>query len=159
MISEADAIRTYPELAQLVAIRDAGWRFLSIVADGQLDGLVGARHWPGHTDALWIYDRTDTLAVRLLADAPGARGGLIWRRSGALSDTAAALLELPAPDEEGAPSLMLARPWIERPPPIPTLTTLRIPAEQPPIPADPRRETRRAGGVRCSLRSDRAAAP
>lgn len=52
--------------------------------------------------------RADTLAVRLLADAPGARGGLVWQLAGALADTAAALLELPAPGEKGAPSLILA---------------------------------------------------
>lgn len=110
VITEADAIRAYPELAQLYTFRDAGWRFLPITDDdGQLGGLVGTRHWPGHTDALWIYGRTDTLAVRLLADAPGARGGLVWKRSGALADTAAALLELPAPGQPGAPSLVLAR--------------------------------------------------
>jgi hypothetical protein len=56
-----------------------------------------------------IYDRTDTLAVRLLADAPGTQGGLIWQRSGALADTAPALLELPAPGQPGAPALILAR--------------------------------------------------
>ncbi len=118
MISEADAIRAYPELAQLYEFRDAGWRFLPIAdGDGQLDGFVGTRHWPGHTDALWIYDRTDTLAVRLLADAPGARGGLIWQRSGSLADTAAAVLELPAPDQPNAPALILARSLLSQPRP------------------------------------------
>lgn len=107
MITEADAVRAYPELAQLAVIRDAGWRFRHLLDDdGQLYALVGARHWPGHTDALWILGRTETYAVRLLADAPGARGGLVWERSGALADTAAALLELPAPDQPGAPTLI-----------------------------------------------------
>ncbi|MPZ66555.1 MAG: hypothetical protein GEU83_13940 [Pseudonocardiaceae bacterium] len=110
MITAADTIRAYLELAQIYEFRDAGWHFLPIPDDnGQLGGFVGARHWPGHTDALWIYDRTDTLAVRLLADAPGARGGLVWQRSGALADTAAAILELPAPGQPGAPTLIQAR--------------------------------------------------
>lgn len=118
MITAADAIRAYPELARLAACRDAGWHFLPLTDDdGQLGGLVGVRHWPGHTDALWIYGRTDTLAVRLLADAPGARGGLVWQRSGALGDTAAALLELPAPGQPGAPSLVLPRPVLSGPTP------------------------------------------
>ena len=109
MITEADAIRAYPELAYLGVIRDAGWRFRHLTDDdGTLYGLVGARHWPGHTDALWIYGRTDTHAVRLLTDAPGARGGLVWERSGALANTAAALLELPAPGHPGAPALIRA---------------------------------------------------
>ena len=109
MITEADALRAYPELAYLGVIRDAGWRFRHLTDDdGQLYGLVVARHWPGHTDALWIYGRTDTHAVRLLADAPGARGGLVWERTGTLADTAAALLELPAPGQPGAPALIRA---------------------------------------------------
>ncbi|MDQ3275356.1 MAG: hypothetical protein M3Q39_10100, partial [Actinomycetota bacterium] len=65
MISEANAIRTYPGLAQLATIRGAGWHFLPVINDGRLDGAVGAR------------------------------GGLIWQRTG----SAAALLELPAADE------------------------------------------------------------
>jgi len=44
--------------------------------------------------------------MRLLADAPGDRGGLVWERSGALANTAAALLELPAPGHPGAPALI-----------------------------------------------------
>ncbi len=110
VITEADAIRAYPELAQLTTLRDTGWRFLPLTDDhGQLHGLVGVRHRPGHTDALWIYDRTDTLAVRLLADAPGAPGGLLWQRAGALTDTATALMELPDPGQPSAPALLLAR--------------------------------------------------
>ncbi len=119
MITETDAIRAYPELARLYEFRDAGWRFLPITDDdGQLEGFVGTRHWPGHTDALWIYDRTDTLAVRLLAEAPGARGGLVWQRSGALADTVAAMLELPAPGDPGAPSLILAQSLLSEPMPV-----------------------------------------
>jgi len=83
--------------------------------EGQLDGLVGPRQWPCHTDALWIHDRTDTLALRLLADTPGARGGLVWHRSGPLADTTAALLELPAPGQPGAPTLILARSLLDEP--------------------------------------------
>ena len=109
MITREDAIRAYPELAQLATIRDTGWTFRHLTdEEGQLCGLVGVRHWPGHTDALWIYGRGETRAVRLLADAPGARGGLVWEHCGALADTTAALLELPAPGQPRAPALILA---------------------------------------------------
>ncbi len=118
VITEAVAIRAYPELAQLTALRDAGWRFLPITDDEeQLDGLVGVRHWTDHTDALWIHDRTDTLAVRLLADAPGAPGGLLWQHAGPLADTTAALLELSAPGQPDAPTLLLARSLLDQPTP------------------------------------------
>ncbi len=106
---EAEVVRRYPELSLLVSMRDAGWDFRPLVDDrGQLSGIVGTWHWPAHTDALWIFDRHDSCALRLLADAPGAQGGAVWRHSGPLTDTIAALLELPAPGQPGAPTLVVA---------------------------------------------------
>ncbi len=106
---EAEALRNYPELSLLVNMRNAGWQFRPLTDDhGRLDGIAGAWHWAAHTDALWIFDRHDTCAIRLLADTAAARGGVVWKQSGSLNDTIAALLELPAPDQPGAPNLIIA---------------------------------------------------
>jgi hypothetical protein len=112
VITAQDAIRAYPELAQLAAIREAGWTFRHLTDDhGQLCGLVGTRHWPGHTDALWIYGSSETRAVRLLADAPGARGGLVWEHCGPLAGYGSRSARAASARQPGAPALILAPAW------------------------------------------------
>jgi hypothetical protein len=109
-ITVADAIRRYPELADLAALRDAGWLFRPIADnDGRPIGLVGYHNRPMYTDALYIFDRCDTKAVRLLADQPGAAGGIVWHYEGLLAAAIHELLALPEPGHRLAPRLIIAR--------------------------------------------------
>ena len=100
-ISEADAIRAYPELDALRTIRDAGWRFRPrLDRYRNLDGIDGWRDWPGGwRDAIGIRSSTDACAIRLFVDE------LVWDVSGTLADVVAELLELPAPSDPAAPRL------------------------------------------------------
>jgi hypothetical protein len=107
-ITEADALRTYPELAKLIDLRRSGWRFAHWIEDNVQLGITGSHSVREFTDALFIADRTTVLAVRMLADQPGARGGLIWKYHGALTDAVDELLTLPRPGEPGAPSLIIS---------------------------------------------------
>jgi hypothetical protein len=60
------------------------------------------------TDALWIYGRADCRAVRLLADGPGTRGGIVWDHSGDLASCLGELLTIPEPGASLAPRLIRA---------------------------------------------------
>jgi hypothetical protein len=82
---------TYPELTQLALLPKAGWRFQTVSDDGgNLDCVVGWRTDRDARDVLWIYDRTDCLAMRMLdRDKP------VWRYTGDLSSCIAELLALP----------------------------------------------------------------
>lgn len=108
-IVEAEAHRMYPELARLALLPKLGWRFQPIAQEGDLVCLVGWRNRVEATDALWIYDRTDCLAARLVAGAGRASGGIVWRHTGALASCVEELLALPAPGEPAAPRLVKAR--------------------------------------------------
>ncbi|HCT75899.1 MAG TPA: hypothetical protein DGT23_04770 [Micromonosporaceae bacterium] len=108
-ITHADAIGAFPELARLALLPAAGWRFQPIAEDGVLVCLVGWRNLGQATDALWIYDRTDCLAARLVADTGGASGGIVWDHTGSLASCVEELLALPGPDEPTAPRLVKAR--------------------------------------------------
>lgn len=99
----------FPELAGLALLPKLGWRFQPIAEDGDLVCLIGWRHRIEATDALWIYDRTDCLAARLVAGAGGASGGIVWQHTGALESCVEELLALPRPGESVAPRLVKAR--------------------------------------------------
>lgn len=105
----AEAIHAYPELAQLAAIREAGWAFQPFADQhGELVGIVGWHSADEATDALWIFDRTDCRAVRLLTSEPGDPGGIVWDYSGDLATCIGELLALPRPGERTAPRLVRA---------------------------------------------------
>ncbi|MCP2257232.1 hypothetical protein LX15_000917 [Streptoalloteichus tenebrarius] len=58
-ITEADAVRQYPELARLMDIRDAGWVFRPLVDQHhELMGLVGSSSACQYTDAISIAARS-----------------------------------------------------------------------------------------------------
>ncbi|HEX9338260.1 MAG TPA: hypothetical protein VF892_20345, partial [Pseudonocardiaceae bacterium] len=95
----------FPELAELITIRDAGWTFLPLRRDeaGRPDELDGFREWPGGwIDALRVRSGTDAMALRR---APGGPMAIVWELAGSLSDVVAGLLALPAPDQPTAPRL------------------------------------------------------
>jgi hypothetical protein len=102
-ISEADAIRAYPELEVLRTIRDASWKFRPQLDESrELVGIDGWRDWPGGwRDAIGIMASTDAVAVRLVG------GELVWDVSGTLSDVVAELLVLPASSDRTAPRLVV----------------------------------------------------
>jgi hypothetical protein len=102
-ISEAEAIRAYPELDALRMIRDAGWVFRPRLDEpGELVGIDGWRDWPGGwRDAIGIGGSTDACAIRLHVDV------IVWDFAGTLTDVVAEVLVLPAPSERSAPRLVV----------------------------------------------------
>lgn len=106
-ITPEQAIRTYPELARLAELKGAGWSFHPLGDPAEPQGIAGMRHRGGYSDFLFILGRTETRTVRLLTDAPGAPGGIVWSREGPLVETVIALLELPPPDDPRAPRLAI----------------------------------------------------
>lgn len=105
-INNEDALRRYPELQQLVTVREAGWVFRPIQdEDGPLEGIAGSFSRDQYTDAIFIFDRTYVSAARVLDDAYG--GGCVWSKEGSnLQEVVYELLGLPEPGEPGAPSLV-----------------------------------------------------
>jgi hypothetical protein len=74
-MSDAAAVRAFPALAGLVAIRDAGWQFVhQRVVDGIPTEVDGFRLWPdGWHDAIRVRGSTDAglYGVRLYYDRDG----------------------------------------------------------------------------------------
>ena len=85
-------IEEYPELARLALLRRDGWAFRPVNDErGELSCVVGWRKWGAASDALWIFDRGDCLAMRVVD------GGIAWERTGTLADCLSELLALPEP--------------------------------------------------------------
>ncbi|MGW5052490.1 hypothetical protein [Actinokineospora sp. NPDC004072] len=105
-ITEASAVARFPELAELVALRTSGWRFRPLADErGALLCIAGCRCHRMHTDALYLFDRTRVVGVRLLE---GDGGGVVWLRDGSdLAEIVRDLVSLPAPGEPGAPNLVI----------------------------------------------------
>lgn len=106
-IITAQAIRLYPELRELVTVKRIGWIFRPVGDRDaeELEGIVGSYTRPKYTDALWIYDRSTVIGVRVLQPEYG--GGCVWRKdSGDLPEVVHELLALPEPDDRLAPKLV-----------------------------------------------------
>ena len=102
-----DAIRLYPELHDLVALRQGGWVFRLIhnKITGGLEGISGSLSRQQYTDAIFIFDRTNVTGARVLDAEYG--GGCVWFKSGAdIREVVHDLLGLPEPGESGAPYLV-----------------------------------------------------
>ncbi|ONI81857.1 hypothetical protein ALI22I_37290 [Saccharothrix sp. ALI-22-I] len=106
-MSDEAAVRAFPALAGLVAIRDAGWQFVHRdVADGVPTQVDGYRLWSdGWHDAIRVRNSTDAMALRADGNEPP---GIVWERAGSLSDVVEGLLSLPAPTQRFAPCLVVA---------------------------------------------------
>ncbi|NGY59408.1 hypothetical protein G7043_10775 [Lentzea sp. NEAU-D13] len=105
-MSDAAAIRAFPALAGLIAIRDAGWTFVhrDVVA-GVPTQVDGYRVWPGDwIDAVRVRDEGDAMALRTDGDEPP---GIVWERTGSLPHIVEELLSLPAPGDRLAPRLVV----------------------------------------------------
>jgi hypothetical protein len=104
-ITDGEAIRRYPELQQLVAAREAGWVFRGLLENDQLVGIAGSFSRQQYTDAIFIFDRTNVSAARVLDESYG--GGCVWSKEGSdLQEVVHELLGLPEPDQPGSPSLV-----------------------------------------------------
>lgn len=105
--TEQEALRRYPELAELVTLRQAGWQFVHrLDGSGRVAQVDGYRRWPGGwTDAIGIKAGTDALGIRMTgAEEPD----ILWQFSGTLPEVVGKLLRLPAPEIRTAPRLVLA---------------------------------------------------
>lgn len=105
-ITEAEALRLFPELQAVVTIREAGWQFAQHVIDGER-AFVGYYNWPAFVDAVWVFDRHRCVGLRMVDDAPGVSGGTVWRHEGAIDAVIHELLALPAPGERLGPSRII----------------------------------------------------
>lgn len=104
MVTEgAAALAEFPELRRLVDLRNAGWQFMPVWAEGELVEVRGVRTWPRN----WV----DAIAVRFTTDAAGLRcdpsGGVVWERFGNLDAVVEGLLTLPSPGDPAAPRQVL----------------------------------------------------
>ena len=115
-ISQEESLRLYPELEPLIIAQRLGWTFRPIVSDsGELVGISGSYSVAQYTDALYIFDRTNATAARVLADEYG--GGCVWSKEGSdLREVVYDILGLPEPGTPGAPYLikrssLLWTPW------------------------------------------------
>jgi hypothetical protein len=85
--------------SELVTVRKAGWVFRPIQdSGGELEGIAGSYSREQYTDALFVFDRTNVSAARVLDDAYG--GGCVWSTEGSdLQEVVRELLGLPKPGE------------------------------------------------------------
>jgi hypothetical protein len=105
-ITEEEALRRFPELHTLVTLRRAEWIFRLVGhPDTGLEAVVASYSRRQYTDALWIYDASTIIGVRILDDAYG--GGTVWTKdTGTLPEVVHELLALPEPDDRLAPKLV-----------------------------------------------------
>jgi hypothetical protein len=104
-VTDEEAVRLYPELQALVTARRAGWIFRVLHKDDEPVAIAGSYSRQQYTDAVFIFDRTNVSAARVLDEAYG--GGCVWSKEGSdLQEVVYELLGLPEPGQPGAPSLV-----------------------------------------------------
>jgi len=105
-ITREQALRRFPELQSLVDMQDADWNFRLIGSrDDGIEGIVASYSRKRYTDAVWIYDQSTVIGVRVLDEAVG--GGTVWSKdTGTLPEVIHELLGLPDPDDRLAPKLV-----------------------------------------------------
>ncbi|MGQ0841017.1 hypothetical protein [Actinokineospora sp.] len=106
-ITEAAALRRFPELAELVEIRRAGWDFHRLHDEnGDLLGIAASHSKQRYTDAVFLFDRAHFVGCRTVTDEDD--GGVVWLKEGKdLQEIVRELVDLPAPGEPGAPALII----------------------------------------------------
>ena len=99
------ALAAYPQLARIVDMRAAGWRF-SLVSYAGITQVKGIYVWRT-TSLPW----GDLIQIRNIDDAAAIRLNplkeLVWKYEGDLAGAIDALLELPHPDQPNAPRLAI----------------------------------------------------
>jgi hypothetical protein len=102
---EQQALHLYPELRVLLAVQQAGWIFRELREDGETVGIAGSFSRWQYSDAIFIFDRHNVAAARVLDDSYGS--GCVWSRERAdLEEVVTDLLDLPEPGQRGAPTLI-----------------------------------------------------
>lgn len=105
MIADEAALMAFPQLQDLIDLRDAGWSFLPTREGSAIVEIHGLRTWPeGWADAIRVRSATDVVGVRV-----DSVGGVTWRLEGALTEVAGGLIALPRPGERSAPRLVIGR--------------------------------------------------
>ncbi|GAA2961685.1 hypothetical protein [Actinokineospora diospyrosa] len=101
-ITQDEALRRFPELSALVALRERQWRFHLLTENDELVGVAATHTEERFTDAVFVFDRHHVLANRLVAE------GVVWMKDGTdLVEVVSDLLDLPVPGEPGAPTLVI----------------------------------------------------
>jgi hypothetical protein len=90
----------------LRALVDRGFRF-QVVRDGDGDVavLVGLRDWPTCSDRVHIWAEDQAIAARVTPNPRSGADEVLWTYEAGTLPTIQALLELPEPDQPGAPRL------------------------------------------------------
>ncbi len=81
---------------------------------GEIVAVQATRVRAGHIETVLIHDEHDALAARCRDDDDAA---VVWHRTGSTADVITELLDLPAPYDRGAPTLVRRTPselWIPR---------------------------------------------
>jgi hypothetical protein len=105
--TELATVVRYPEIQRLIDLKierpQPPWIFQPHVIAGHVELLTGWRAWlvGGWTESIAIRDRGDAKAYRC-----DPAGGEVWDREGSLIEVIDGLIELPGPDEPGAPRLV-----------------------------------------------------
>lgn len=114
-ITEEQALRRFPELRELVTLRQANWKFRLIGnREKGIEGVVASYSQKRYTDAVWIYDQGMVIGVRVLDEEYG--GGTVWSKEDGLPEVVTELLGLPDPDDRLAPKLVKGRGVLWLPP-------------------------------------------
>lgn len=73
--------------------------------DGEVTVLVGAYGWPDCYDRLHIWDEREAIAARMVPSGRHGADDVVWTYEDGAVGTIQALLDLPDPDQPGAPRL------------------------------------------------------
>lgn len=99
------ALTAYPQLQRLIDMRHAGWRF-SLVSYEGITQVKGVYVWFTTSlpwgDMIQIRNINDAAAIRL-----NAMKEMVWKYEGDMTGAIDALLELPHPDQQNAPRLVI----------------------------------------------------
>jgi hypothetical protein len=88
------------------ALRARGFVFTAIPDDdGAVRVVVGTFGWPDCHDRLHIWSEQEAVAARVVPSGRHGAEDVVWTCEDDAVNTISALLDLPAPDQPGAPHL------------------------------------------------------
>ena len=87
-------------------LRARGFVFQTVADEaGDLCVIVGTYGWPGCYDRLHIWAEDEAVAARMVAGQRSGPDDVVWSHEDDAVGAIEALLDLPRPDEHGAPHL------------------------------------------------------
>lgn len=89
----------------LQALLDRGYRFLDLRDDDGVYVIIGSYGWPDCYDRLHLWSEQEAIAARTVPSGRRGVDDVVWSYQDDAVATIVALLELPKPDEPGAPRL------------------------------------------------------